>query len=260
MILISKKNFLQQKELKDNTFLYYYYINDFLGETNHVTIINYQMRLDKSKSDKGQENIFDFQKAKIYNSLYSKCIGNLFFTKLRTEKQLGYIVANSFSSYDQDTTYFSIIVQGIKKFPEEIDLEINEVLHESININCHDNFEELKNSLLFDKKSNENNLEERTEFFKIEINNMKYNFEEKKQNIEIINSIKDYEEVIKYIKYNFIEKPRRIGIFNYANTTSISDVKRRIDYFKISNGLNDYYLKNKNIFTDKVETIDKYLI
>ena len=255
-----KKNFLQQKEIKDNIFLYYYYINDFLGETNHVTIINYQMRLDKSKSDKGKENILDFQKIKIYNSLYSKCIGKLFFTKLRTEKQLGYIVLDSFTAYDQDTIYYSIIVQGTKKFPEEIDLEINEVLHESISINCNDNFEELKNSLLFDKKSNENNLEERTDFFKTEINNMKYNFEEKKQNIEIINNIKDYEEVIKFIKYNFIEKPRRIGIFNYANTTAESDVKRRIDYAKISNGLNDYYLKNKNIFIDKVEAIDKYLI
>lgn len=255
-----KKDFLQQKELKDNTFLYYYYINDFLGETNHVTIINYQMRLDKSKSDKDKENIFDFQKIKIYNSLYSKCVGNLFFTKLRTEKQLGYIVADFFSSYDQDTIYYSIIVQGTKKFPEEIDLEINEVLQESISINCNNNFEELKNSILFDKKSNENNLEERTEFFMKEINNMKYNFEEKKQNIEIINSIKDYEEVIRFIKYNFIEKPRRIGIFNYANTTTKSDVKKRIDYSKISNGLNEYYLRNKNIFTDKIETIDKYLI
>ena len=243
-----KKNFLQQKELKDNTFLYYYYINDFLGETNHVTIINYQMRLDKPKSNNDKENIFDFQKIKIYNSLYSKCIGNLFFTKLRTEKQLGYIVGDAFTPYDQDTIYYSIIVQGTKKFPEDIDLEINEVLHESIKINCNDNFEELKNSLLFDKKSNENNLEERTEFFKKEINNMKYNFEEKKQNIEIINSIQDYEEVIKYIKYNFIEKPRRIGIFNYANTTVESDVKKRIDYSKISNGLNDYYLKKTFIF------------
>ena len=134
------------------------------------------------------------------------------------------------------------------------------MLQESISINCNNNFEELKNSILFDKKSNENNLEERTEFFMKEINNMKYNFEEKKQNIEIINSIKDYEEVIRFIKYNFIEKPRRIGIFNYANTTTKSDVKKRIDYSKISNGLNEYYLRNKNIFTDKIETIDKYLI
>ena len=254
------KNFLEQKELKDNTFLYYYYINDFLGETNHVTVINYQMRLDKSKNENDREKIYDFQKIKIYSSLYSKCIGKLFFTKLRTEKQLGYIVLDTFDSYDEDTFYYSIIVQGTKKFPEEIDLEINEVLQESIKINCNDNFEEIKNSLLFEKKSNENNLEERTEFFKTEIKNMKFNFEEKKQNIEIINSIKDYEEVIKFIKYNFIEKPRRIGILNYANTTAESDVKKRIDYSKISNGLNEYFLKNKNIFTDKIETIYKYLI
>ena len=253
------KDFIQQKQLKDNTFINYYYINDYLDETNHVTIVNYQMRLNnKDSSNIDYNNNYDkynYEKTKIYSSLYKKCIGNLFFTKLRTEKQLGYIVVDNFLSINLDTLYFSIIVQGTKKHPEEIEQEINEIVFESININCNSNFEELKNTLLFDIKSNENNLKERSDFFKNEIINMKYNFDVKEKKIEIINNIMNYDEVIKFIKYNFIEKPRRIGIFNYANTSKVDDVERRIEIAKISNGLNDYYMKNKVIYTDNEKII-----
>ena len=238
------KIYLQKKEIKDNNFIYYYYINKNAGETNHVTIINYQMRL------KNNDNNNDIQKIKIYNSLFKKCIGNLFFTKLRTEKQLGYIVIDKFFYFNLDTSYFSIIIQGTKIFPEELDLIINEVLFDSININCNSNLDELKSSLLFEINSNENTLNERTTFFKDEIINMKYNFENKREKVEIINNINDYGEIIKYIKFNFIEKPRRIGIFNYANITREKDVKTRIDNSKIINGLNNYYLKNKIIYID----------
>ena len=230
-----------------------------MDETNNVTIVNYQMRLNnKDSSNIDYNNNYDkynYEKTKIYSSLYKKCIGNLFFTKLRTEKQLGYIVVDNFLSINLDTLYFSIIVQGTKKHPEEIEQEINEIVFESININCNSNFEELKNTLLFDIKSNENNLKERSDFFKNEIINMKYNFDVKEKKIEIINNIMNYDEVIKFIKYNFIEKPRRIGIFNYANTSKVDDVERRIEIAKISNGLNDYYMKNKVIYTDNEKII-----
>ena len=241
------KNFLEQKEIKDNNFINYYYINNHIGEKNHVIMINYQMRL------KNNEN--DIQKIKIYNSLYKKCIGNLFFTKLRTEKQLGYIVINDFLYFNSDKSYYSIIIQGTKKFPEELDFIINEVVFESININCNSNLEELKSSILYEINSNENNLDERTNFFKNEIINMKYDFENKKKKIEIINHVKDYDEIIKYIKFNFIEKPRRIGIFNYANSAKKNDVKTRIENVKIINGLDSYYLKNKVIYTDNEKII-----
>ena len=233
-IININKNFLQQKKLKDNTFINYYYINNYLSETNHVTIINYQMRLNDDNTNINTDIDINndmikknnnYQKINIYNSLYKKCIGNLFFTKLRTEKQLGYIVLDKFQSLLSDTLYLSIIVQGTKKYPEEIDNIINEVIVESVNINCMDNFEELKNSLMFEFKSNENNLNERSHFFKNEILYMKYNWNEKNEAIEIINSIKDYDEVIKYIKYNLVEKPRRIGIYNYANVTKEDVVK-----------------------------------
>ena len=248
------KNFLEQKQIKDNTFINYYYINNFLDETNHVTIINYQMRLNPKNND-NKNNNFNFQKLNIYVSLYNKCKGNLFFTKLRTEKQLGYIVIDQFFSFKMDTIYFSIIVQGTKKYPEEIDQEVNEVLFESININCNDNFDELKNSVLFEIQSNENNLNERTNIFSKQILNNKYNFEEKQQKIEIINSIIDYDEIIQFIKFNFIEKPRRIGIYNYANITKESEVKLRIENAKIKNVLDNYYMKNKVIYTDDEKII-----
>jgi len=256
-IIINKK-ILNQKEIKDNTFINYYYINNYLDETNHVTIINYQMRLnnnDNSNLNIENENEYNYLKINIYNTLYSKCIGNFFFTKLRTEKQLGYIVSDKFLYIKYDTFYYSIIVQGTKKYPDEVELEINEILFESININCNNNFELLKNSLLFEINSNENNLNERTKFFKEEILNMKYNFNKKKKKIEIINNIKDYDEIIKYIKFNFIEKPRRIGIFNYANITKEKDVKRRIENAKIINNLNNYYIKNKVIYTDNIKLL-----
>ena len=259
--IIINKNFLDLKEIKDNTFINYYYINSYLKETNHVTIINYQMRLNNLNvnedinMDKNNYNIYNYQKINIYNSLYKKCIGNLFFNKLRTEKQLGYIVFDKFVSILSDTVYLSIIVQGTKKYPEEIDNTINEVIEESININCEDNFEELKNSLMFEIKSNENNLNERSNFFKDQILFMKYNWEKKKKDIEILNSIKDYEEIIKYIKFNFIEKPRRIGIYNYANITKENDVKERIEIAKINNVLDKYYMKNKVIYTTNEKII-----
>ena len=84
---------------------------------------------------------------------------------------------------------------------------------------------------------------------------MKYDFENKKKKIEIINHVKDYDEIIKYIKFNFIEKPRRIGIFNYANSAKKHDVKTRIENVKIINGLDSYYLKNKVIYTDNEKII-----
>ena len=252
------KKYIEQKEIKDNTFINYYYINDYLGETNHVTMINYQMRLINKDNINNANIDINYNKSKIniYNSLYKKCIGNLFFTKLRTEKQLGYIVIDNFYSFYLDKYYFTIIVQGTKKYPEEMDLIINEIIFESININCEKNFEELKNSLIFEIKSNENNLNERSNFFKNEILYMKYDFENKKKKIEIINNINNYEEIIKYIKFNFIEKPRRIGIFNYANTTKEIDVKKRIENAKIINNLDSYYMKNKIIYTND----EKYIL
>ena len=109
--------------------------------------------------------------------------------------------------------------------------------------------------MLFEIQSNENNLNERTNIFSKQILNNKYNFEEKQQKIEIINSIIDYDEIIQFIKFNFIEKPRRIGIYNYANITKESEVKLRIENAKIKNALDNYYMKNKVIYTDDEKVI-----
>ena len=228
---------INQKIIKPKTILNLYFKNTNKGESNHVTSIFYQF--DKYS-----------YKQIIYMEMFKKCIGNIFFTELRTNKQLGYIVKGmSYEIYDH--LYYLIIVQGEKKFPDEIDDLINEVVNISISKDCSNNFIEIKNAIKYQINRNENNINERTEKIFKEINMRKNDFEKESQLNKELDSIYNYEEVRKYMKNMFVNNPRRIGILYYANNIDDNIINERIQE-KIKN--NKKYSLNKEI---KIEYLNK---
>ena len=228
---------ITQKNIKPKTVLNLYFKNTYKGESNHVTSIFYQF--DKNS-----------YKQKIYMEMFKKCIGNIFFTELRTNKQLGYIIKGmSYEIYDH--LYYLIIVQGEKRYPDEIDDLINEVVNTSINKDCSNNFIEIKNAIKYQINRNENNINERTEKIFKEITMKKYDYEKESKLNQELEMIKNYEEVKKYMKNIFVNNPRRIGIFYYANNIDDNIINERIQE-KIKK--NKKYSLNKDI---KIEYLNK---
>ena len=242
--IITEDNFdIKYKKLLENNLITFYFINNFKDDENHATSFYYQIH----NAEK-----YSFYKENLLLKLYDKCIGNYYFEKLRTERQLGYIVANRLIHINKEKIYYEIFVQGTKKLPDEVELDINEIVKETTEINCENKFKELKNAVLYDIKVNDDQLKLRTNYFWNEIIFNKYLFNKKQIQFEIMKDIKNYKEVAKFIKYNFIENPIRIGIFNYANKYEISEVKKRIN--NINKNKNFYGSNNKNkiVYTDNI--------
>ena len=230
---------INQKIIKQKSVINYYFQNKYKGETNHVTSIFYQF---EKKSDK----------QKIYMEMFTKCIGNIFFTELRTNKQLGYIVKGSpYEILNQQ--YYLIIVQGEEKFPDEIDDLINEVVLKAINKNCNNNFNEIKNSIKYQFNSDENNLNEKSKKIFDEIIYKNYDFEKEERLIKVLETIKSYNEVIDYMKNVFEINPKRIGIFYYSNNINENDMNKRIEELINSNKT---YSLNKKIKIEYKNKID----
>lgn len=223
----------------------YIYINknNFESEIDNVIINFYQLDTNL--------NI----KSSLISTIIELIWEDAYYKTLRTEQQLGYIVA-SIKTLIDNVNYYLFIVQGAAKKPDYINIEIDKITNSFLK----DKIESLTPAILLKIKSkviaeiNKRfvNLNEKSSLAWNEIITDAYIFDRREQANDIINWIetKDIKNMFYDVFYN---KPRKLSIQIYNG--QMKDFDKTVE--DISSKEKYYYLnKNiKNIITDRTDML-----
>jgi secreted Zn-dependent insulinase-like peptidase len=174
------------------------YFTNNPNETNYAVQIFYQF----DYLPKGEDRL----KIKTIMLLFMKLLGNNFFTKLRTEKQLGYLTGNKLYTLGNpdDLMYgISFFVQSNSHNTEQIKHEIYEFIRTNYTdfSNSLKNIDKYKESLEADLDSNFNNYLEEFNYNISKIIDRSYNFQEKSMLKLFIKDITVEDMIQFYTKY-----------------------------------------------------------
>ena len=106
-----------------------------------------------------------------------------FFDEIRTERQLGYIVA-AFSNLRKDVSAFSFLIQSAKKLPSELAESVYDFVDrqkERIDGLSQAQFDELRKGVLVTFQEEFKSLEEETEFYFDQIKKHAYSFDKRRE-------------------------------------------------------------------------------
>lgn len=151
------------------------------------------------------------------NNLLEKLLASAFFTDLRTQQQLGYIVF-AFKSSKKNIQEFSFLIQSEKLLPSELAIKTYEFLDKTrkrIGTLPDKIFEEFRQGALGPFQQEFNSLSDQSDFLLTEIDNHEYQFGRKEEAIAILNSLSK-EDLIKHFEQMFYGG-RKVIEFHLAN-------------------------------------------
>jgi insulysin len=192
--------------------------NDLASEKNHVVQNYFQI---------GKR---DYKKSLVMN-LIEMVWGNMFYYYLRTQQQLGYIVSAN-KEFIDNYMYFVFIVQGNKKTPAEMNLEIDKILYrlrEKITSLPDNKFKEVINSIKNELFKKDTNLRERSRRIWMEIFQNSLDFTRKDKLIENISKITK-SDILETFDDIFIDKPQKLSIQLYAPGEKIEEESEEVYY------------------------------
>jgi insulysin len=194
----------------------------------------------------------DFKRSLMMN-LLEMIWGNMFYYYLRTQKQLGYIVSANKEFLDKHM-YFVFIVQGNKKTPSEMNLEIDNILwrlRDKIISLTEPKFKEVVFSIKSELKKREMNMKERTNRIWTEINLNTLDFSRREKLSQEISKISK-NDLIEFFDNIFIDNPQKLSIQIYPSNQVIENKSEEIYYlnsnikYKVTSDVNVLYSGKDN--------------
>jgi secreted Zn-dependent insulinase-like peptidase len=197
--------------------------NDLKTEKNHAIENFYQVGLKDYKTS-------------LMMNIIEMIWGNMFYYYLRTLKQLGYIV-NANKEFIDNNMYFVFIVQGSKKNPSEMNLEIDNIiwrLRDKIITLPRDKLQEVIGSIKNEILKKDTNLKERSKRLWMEIYQNTIDFSRKdKLLIEIDKLVKS--DIIEAFDSIFIDRPQKLSIQLYSPSSNILKLEKEEAYYLNAN-------------------------
>jgi secreted Zn-dependent insulinase-like peptidase len=201
----------------------------------------------------------DYKKSLMMN-LLEMIWGNMFYYFLRTQKQLGYIVTANKEFLDKHM-YFVFIVQGNKKTPADMNLEIDNILwrlRDKVISLTEPKFKEVVFSIKSELKKKEMNMKERTNRIWAEIQLNTLDFSRREKLMQEISKITK-NDLVEFFDNIFIDNPQKLSIQIYPKSQVMENKSEEIYYlnsnikYKVTSDLNVLYSGkeiNSNITED----------
>lgn len=192
--------------------------NDLKNERDDV-VVNYF-----------QVGVRDYKHSLIMN-IIEMIWGNMFYYRLRTIEQLGYNVSANKQIIDNNM-YFVFLVQGNKKNPVEMNLEIDQVLwrlRDKIISIPDKKFIEILNSIKTELMKKDTNLKERVKKVWSEIENNTLDFKRKEYLLQEIDLITK-SDILKAFDEIFIDDPKKMSIQIYASNLFFNKDNQEVYY------------------------------
>lgn len=218
----------------------YQFVNDAAGETNHGISNFYQIGPKDTKRS-------------LSLLVIDNCLGTIFYTNLRTIQQLGYVVTSGQQSIDS-VLYYTIMVQGSKKVPMEVELAINDVIllaDEKLKSCEGSGFEDAKASLREMLLKKDDNMHQRSGRVWREIYSNQFEFDRREKYLKSLEHL-EFSEVHDLFQNTFLFNPRRLTIHQYASNYNdtealLSSNNKYIEY-SINKKKKIYLSNDLNIF------------
>lgn len=207
---LKTSNYLNNLDLKD------FSQNRSVKVENHQTVVF--MHTLQNENEKNNLGVVLYQSDQNRNerhqfSIMSDLIKTPFFTEMRTNQQLGYVVF-ALSDIINSVNSLIFLVQSDKLLPNEINDRINSFIQEfkkTVEEVPDKIFEELKQGKISTLKQEFENFKKQSDFFMNEIEQRRYNYKSKEEAVKLVESFTK-EQLIDLFKRVFDEQKRVIEI------------------------------------------------